>query len=80
MREGNWAYIVDSLGYESGCFIPDIEVSKPESYHMYRAVKGYSQTLAVLTTLNPYTCIGWIKVERLGYKSAANWHDWSLGQ
>ncbi len=51
-------------------FIPEVEVTHPQEWYKYEALRGSSQTLAVF---NSGICIGWIKVETLGYPSVKDW-------
>lgn len=51
-------------------FIPEVEVTNPQGWYKYEALRGSSHTLAVFDTGN---CIGWVKVETLGYTSAKDW-------
>ena len=77
MADGTWAYVVDGCGVEGQCFVPDVEIINRQACHMYRAARGYSASLVVLSHTQPYIAVGWIKSETLGYKSAKDWYNWN---
>jgi hypothetical protein len=52
-------------------FVPEFEVTNPKGWYKYEAIRGSSHTLAVFDWGDK--CIGWIKVETLGYTSAKDW-------
>jgi hypothetical protein len=56
-------------------FIPEVKIETHNEEYRYEALRGYSGTLAVF---NCGICIGWIKVETLGFSTAKEWLN-SLG-
>lgn len=68
-----------TIGYTAtrSIFIPEVEVTNPKGWYKYEALRGSSQTLAAFDAGN---CIGWVKVETLGYTSAKDWlNSWHSG-
>jgi hypothetical protein len=50
--------------------IPEVKIESHNPAYRYEALRGYSGILAVF---EDRICIGWIKVEALGFSTAKEW-------
>ena len=62
--------IMNHLDEEGLIPVPDIEITKLNELHEYKPLRGWSIVMAVCVR---GTCVGWIRVETLGYQSAREW-------
>lgn len=51
-------------------YIPETKITHVDASHTYKAMRGYAYILAVF---KDNSCIGWIDIETLGYKSVKDW-------
>jgi hypothetical protein len=51
--------------------VPENEIRQPLPGYTYKALRGYGYVLAVFD--ENQECIGWITIDKLGYKSARDW-------
>ena len=63
-----------TIGYTltESILIPEVKIEVHNPEHRYEALRGYSGILAVF---DGWACIGWIKVEVLGFSTAKEWMD-----
>ena len=63
-----------TIGYTltDSIIIPEVKIEVHNPEHRYEALRGYGGILAVF---EGWVCIGWIKVEALGFNTAKEWMD-----
>ena len=63
-----------TIGYTAtqSIFIPEVKIETHNEEYSYQALRGYSGILAVFGESG---CVGWIKVEVLGFSTAKEWMD-----
>lgn len=63
-----------TIGYTltDSIIIPEVKIEVHDPKYRYEALRGYSGILAVF---EGWGCVGWIKVEALGFNTAKEWMD-----